>query len=63
VKEGLNGEFFDEQTVESLMEKIKSFDASKYDPTVVRNSAMEFDSKEFQKKIKEFVEQKYANRT
>ncbi len=63
VKEGITGEFFESQTPESLVEKLKSFKVEKYDRKVLRENALQFDKKVFQKKIKEFVEEKYANRT
>lgn len=62
MKEGITGEFFDEQTKESLVEALKIFVSHNYDPQTVRANALEFDKKHFQKKIKEFVEEKYANR-
>jgi glycosyltransferase involved in cell wall biosynthesis len=61
--EGQTGEFFYEQTKESLIEKLKKFDPSKYNSQKIREHAQQFDKKIFQKKIKEFVESKYENRT
>jgi glycosyltransferase involved in cell wall biosynthesis len=58
IKEGITGEFFKDQTKESIMEKLKSFDASKYNPALIRDNALQYDNKIFQKKIKEFVEEK-----
>lgn len=63
VKSGITGEFFGGQTAESIKNAVKIFDPSKYDPAVIRQHALQFDKKIFQKKIKEFVESKYENRT
>jgi glycosyltransferase involved in cell wall biosynthesis len=63
IKEGVTGEFFDEQSAESIVEKLKSFDASKYNPETIRENALQYDKNVFQKKIKGFVEEKYENRT
>lgn len=53
---GVTGEFFKEQTVESLVGVLKSFDPSKYDPQTIRSHAEKFDTKNFQQKIKSIVE-------
>ncbi|KKU44522.1 MAG: Glycosyl transferase group 1 [Berkelbacteria bacterium GW2011_GWA2_46_7] len=52
---GVTGEFFKEQTVESLVATLKNFDASKYDPQKIRAHAMEFDAEKFKEKIKMVV--------
>jgi len=53
---GVTGEFFYEQTVESLVSVLKNFDANKYDPQKIRAHVMQYDVKNFQQKIKEIVE-------
>ena len=53
---GVTGEFFAEQTVESLVSVLKGFDASKYDPEKIRAHALKFDKEIFKKKILEIVE-------
>lgn len=53
---GVTGEFFAEQTVESLVEVLKNFNVSKYDPAKIRAHAMKFDKEIFKQKIKEVVE-------
>jgi glycosyltransferase involved in cell wall biosynthesis len=63
IMEGVNGEFFDEQNVESLKTVISKFIAEKYNPETIRNSIIQYDKKNFQQKIKDFVIEKYANRT
>lgn len=57
--EGVTGEFFDQQTPESLIAVLKSFNLAKYNAQVIRENAVKFDKKAFQKKIKDFMEEKY----
>ncbi|MCL5795459.1 MAG: glycosyltransferase [Patescibacteria group bacterium] len=52
---GLSGEFFDQQTVASLVAKIAKFDYNKYDPIKIRNHALSFDKEIFKDKIKTAV--------
>lgn len=61
IKPGVTGEFFYEQTVESLKEAISNFDPVKYNSQTIRNRALQFDKKIFQRRIKEFVEEKYQD--
>ncbi|MBX4187330.1 MAG: glycosyltransferase [Candidatus Doudnabacteria bacterium] len=58
IKEGVTGEFFDQQTEESLVEKLRNFKAEKFNSALIRDNAMQYDKQIFQKKIKEFVEEK-----
>ena len=57
VIEGVTGEYFTEQTVDSLAAVMQSFDAAKYDPVTIRNHALKFDSAIFKQQISAFVEQ------
>jgi glycosyltransferase involved in cell wall biosynthesis len=57
VIEGVTGEYFTEQTVDSLAAVIQSFDAAKYDPVTIRNHALKFDTAIFKQQIDSFVEQ------
>jgi glycosyltransferase involved in cell wall biosynthesis len=57
VVEGVTGEYFTEQTIDSLAAVMESFDASKYDPVAVRNHALKFDTEIFRQQISAFVEQ------
>lgn len=59
VKEGITGEFFDQQTSESLKKVIEHFDTSMYRSEVIREHALQYDKKIFQERIKNFVEEKY----
>ncbi len=54
---GVTGEFFKEQTVESLVEVLKNFDPAKYDPKKIRQHAMNFDVAKFKEKIKQVSDQ------
>jgi glycosyltransferase involved in cell wall biosynthesis len=53
---GVTGELFQEQTVDSMVEVLREFDASRYDPERIREHALQFDSSVFKKRMKEFVE-------
>ncbi len=54
---GKTGELFTEMTVESLMAVMQSFDASAYDPRVIRAHAERFDTAVFTQQITEYVDQ------
>jgi glycosyltransferase involved in cell wall biosynthesis len=60
VREGATGAFFYEQTPEALIEVIKEFDETSYDPTVIRRHAERFDKRVFKKRLSEFIGKKYA---
>lgn len=55
VKPGITGEFFVEQTVESLVAVLKNFDHQKYNPQTIRHHAMQFDVTRFKQKIQDIV--------
>jgi glycosyltransferase involved in cell wall biosynthesis len=57
VIEGVTGEYFTEQTVDSLAAVMQSFDAARYDPMTIRNHALKFDTQIFKQQISTFVEQ------
>ncbi len=52
VKEGVTGEFFEEQTVESLEKVLAKFDKNKYDEKTLKNFAENFYEENFLEKIK-----------
>lgn len=56
VKDGVSGLFFDEQTPESLIEAVRRFQATQFDPAAVRANAMTFDRSVFMSSIARFVE-------
>jgi glycosyltransferase involved in cell wall biosynthesis len=52
---GVTGEFFGEQTVESLSETLRWFKPDDYDSTVIRRHAAAFSSEQFRKRIADAV--------
>lgn len=60
VKAGVTGEFFAEQTVESLAAVLKNFDHTKYDPQKIREHAMQFDVARFKQKVSDIVSAQLA---
>ncbi len=60
IKDGINGAFFEQQTVASLEKAIKIFDGSKYDRKVIAKSAQDFDVKNFKDKLQKFIDEKLA---
>jgi len=56
VKDKESGLFFDEQTVESLGEAVRTFEAMHFDPAVVRAQAEKFDSEVFAREFADFVD-------
>jgi glycosyltransferase involved in cell wall biosynthesis len=53
------GIFFDEQSSEKIKEAVINFGSKKFDPKIIREHAVLFSKKRFEKEIKEFVEAKY----
>ncbi len=62
VVEGKTGEFFDEQTVESLLKVLRKFDPSSYNPLDCRKQAEKFSKEIFKKEIKMFVDKAWRNK-
>jgi len=60
VVEGKTGEFFNEPTVESLVEVLKKFKPEKYKPEDCQAQAKKFSKERFKKEIKEFMEEKWG---
>ncbi|QQG50167.1 MAG: glycosyltransferase [Candidatus Berkelbacteria bacterium] len=55
VVEGETGEFFSDQTVDSLVEVLKVFDPSNYNPQKIRQHADKFDKEIFKNRIQQIV--------
>lgn len=53
---GKTGEFFAEQTVESLVEALKKFDASKYKADDIKTFAAQFSTETFRQKLAGYIE-------
>lgn len=54
---GVTGEYFTEQTVESLVAVMRDFDDSQYDPAAIREHALKFDTQIFNQQMSDFLEQ------
>ncbi len=52
---GQTGEFFGDQTVESLAGALERFDSSEYDPTVCRANAQRFSVERFEHELDDFI--------
>lgn len=57
IKEGLSGEFFNEQTPDAIAAAIKRFDATKYDPVAIRDHAQQFSKERFKEEIGQFIQE------
>jgi len=55
--EGVTGEFFDDQTKESLMKTLKSFNPLGYNSQVISNHAKNFSKEEFKKRLRNYLDQ------
>jgi glycosyltransferase involved in cell wall biosynthesis len=58
VKQGMTGEFFTEQTPESLQQALDQFDPAKYAPAALRAYAETFSPERFKREIEDFVAEK-----
>ncbi len=56
LEDGKNGVFFEEQKPESLMGAIERFEEMQWDPEVVRESVLGYDTGEFQRKFVKIIE-------
>lgn len=61
ISEGLNGLFFHENTVESLISAVRSFEMGKYNfqPRLIHEYALRFDKEIFKQKMWKFIMDKY----
>lgn len=59
VIDGKTGLFFKEQTVQSLLDAIATFETMQFDPKIISKNALQFSKERFEKEIKDFVEEKY----
>jgi glycosyltransferase involved in cell wall biosynthesis len=60
VREGETGLFFHEPTAESLMDAARRFETARFDRTLIRAHAGQFDVALFKSRIREWVEECYA---
>jgi glycosyltransferase involved in cell wall biosynthesis len=63
IAEGINGLFFHNNTVESLVSAIRSFENGKYNfqPQTIRNYALRFDKEVFKQRIWEYILDKHGS--
>ncbi len=61
VAEGVSGMFFDKQSVEDIVKIIYRFDASNFDPHLIRDHAKKFSLDRFKKEVKHFIQKEYNN--
>jgi len=54
--DGETGLLFHEQSVESLMQALDSFDESRFEPERLRQHALQFDRKRFQQRLRSYIE-------
>jgi glycosyltransferase involved in cell wall biosynthesis len=55
VTEGVSGTFFDEQSWEALADAVIRFDRKDYNPQIIRNNALQFDSLKFKQNLQQIV--------
>lgn len=55
VQQGITGLFFKEQTAGHLIETLRKFKPTDFNPKLIREKAMEFDQERFKERIKEFI--------
>lgn len=60
VIDGQTGVFFNETTVESLIDAVQRFNRIDFDPAVIRANAECFSTEVFQQKLTQFIEERYA---
>jgi glycosyltransferase involved in cell wall biosynthesis len=59
VKPNLSGEFFEALTVESLMQAMQAFDATRYNSAIIREHALQFDTQVFKQQLTDYISQAY----
>jgi glycosyltransferase involved in cell wall biosynthesis len=59
---GVTGEFFSQQSVDSLVAVLKNFNPAKYNPKTIRAHAMKFDVEKFKNRIREIVNAQLTGR-
>ena len=56
VQHGLTGLFFREPTPQSLADAVRNFDDSHFNPLVIREFALRFDTQVFKRELTEFIQ-------
>ena len=57
IQPGRTGEFFEDQTIESLGRVLKNFETQNYDHVVIQSFAKQFSAASFRKNIRDFINQ------
>jgi glycosyltransferase involved in cell wall biosynthesis len=58
--DGQTGVFFNEATIESLIDAVERFNRIDFDPAVIRTNAEGFSTEVFERKLTQFINDKYA---
>lgn len=61
IKEGVNGIFFNAQTVDAIIGAVRNFKDGDFDREKIRQSVADFDKEIFKERIKGFIETKWKN--
>ncbi len=61
VIDGVTGVFFEEQSVESIVDTVDRFESLSFDPNKIREHAETFSKQRFQREFSSFVQEKYAD--
>jgi len=59
MEEGKTGVFFAHQTAEDLIEAVRKFKNSDYDPDYIRQRVFKFDKEIFKARIKEYIDKEW----
>ena len=58
IEDGRSGIFFDRQTEDDLIQAVKKFQKTNFDPRYIRQQALKFDKERFKMEIKKLVEER-----
>jgi hypothetical protein len=56
------GLFYQEQTIEQIIEAVARFNANDFDPQVIRKHALTFDQSHFKDKLERFIQKALSQR-
>lgn len=59
IEDGVTGIFFDEQSWEEIADTVLHFDATKFDPKIIRKHAEQFSLKRFHQEMRDYVSHKW----
>jgi len=61
MEEGKTGLFFERQMPEDIIQAVRKFKNSDFDPEYIRSRVLKFDKEIFKAKIKEYIQKEYEN--